>query len=107
MRIILVFVLVVSIIFVPVGHSLAAAQGPPAAPASAQQTTAKNRILWTIVGAAGGFGLGLLGGLSALDDEPYAEGKILGVAGAASMAGGMLGYLYLHAQPSAISRDFA
>jgi hypothetical protein len=63
-----------------------------ATPVDAQSPGGRT-VLWTVVGAGAGFGLGMIVGLTAFDDAINSERKILATALATAAAGGTLGYL--------------
>jgi hypothetical protein len=52
----------------------------------------RGRVVGAIVGAAGGFALGLFGGLTWFDDAVDSERKIWGTALGVAAAGGVAGY---------------
>jgi hypothetical protein len=64
--------------------------GSPGRKAPRGQTIAK----WTLIGAAAGFGIGFLHGMSAYDDAPYAEEKIWREAWIAALTGGIAGGVF-------------
>ena len=63
-----------------------------AAPVEARSRGGK-AALWTAVGAAAGFGCGLLVGLAAFDDAIDSERKVWTTALASAAAGGAIGYV--------------
>ena len=65
-------------------------------------------VVWTVVGAGGGFALGLLAGLNVFDDDVESEQKVWATAAAAAAAGGVAAYLlsrrHTRARPAAPAR---
>ena len=52
----------------------------------------KNRTIFTIVGAGGGFAAGLFGGLAAFDDSTNSDRKVWTTAALSSVGGAVGGY---------------
>lgn len=71
-------------------QSAAASPALPSAPAPRAAATGK-RVIWTIVGAGVGFGLGAWVGFAKFDDATYAERKITTAAVIGAAAGAVLG----------------
>jgi peptidoglycan/LPS O-acetylase OafA/YrhL len=65
-------------------------------------------VVWTAVGAGGGFALGLLAGLRAFDDDVESEQKVWATAVAGAAAGGLVAYMlsrqHTRARPAAPAR---
>jgi hypothetical protein len=80
-------IVVAAFTIVPLLNSLSAFGQQPA-PAESH----KNRTLFSIIGAGGGFTLGLLGGLAAFDDSINSDRKVWTTALVSTAAGGVGGY---------------
>lgn len=61
-------------------------------PGGSSGESSKNRILFTIVGGAGGFAVGLFAGLAAFDDSPNSESKVTLTAALGGVGGAVGGY---------------
>jgi hypothetical protein len=65
-------------------------------------------VVLTVVGAGGGFALGLLAGLKMFDDDVESEQKVWATAAAAAFAGGLAAYMLsrqrTRARPAAPAR---
>lgn len=70
-------------------HSSVFAQTTQAAP---KRDPARTKAIWTVIGAAAGFGVGFYLGFNAYDDATFAERKILTAALLTALAGGVAGY---------------
>ncbi|HSC26681.1 MAG TPA: hypothetical protein VLD67_05375 [Vicinamibacterales bacterium] len=58
----------------------------------AQSQGGSGAVLWTVVGAGAGFGIGLWAGLTAFDDAIDSDRKVWTTAILSGVAGGVVGY---------------
>lgn len=79
--------------------SISAAQPPTTR--SRPQGSSSRTAVWTAVGIGGGFGIGLVAGLSAFDDAIDSDRKVWTTAIVGAAAGGTLAYLFSRSRRSA------
>ena len=73
------------------GATVSADDGRP--PASSSGSSTGKRVMWTVIGAAAGFGAGVYLGLNAFDDAIDSDRKVWTTAIAGAAAGGLAGGL--------------